>query len=320
MKKPFSLKVPRKNKGQRLDLFLATNENFCDVSRATIQSLIRSQRILVNEKAVKSGYSVQYNDYISVTFPPQIPSTLHPENISLNIIHEDAVIVVLNKPPGVVVHPSCGHGSGTLVHGLLYHCNALSNLSGEQRPGIVHRLDKDTSGVMVVAKNDKVHRMLAEQFKKRNVEKIYHAIVNGRMTEMKGHIDLPIGRHPVHRKKMAILEKGGREAVTVWRVLEKFQTPFTYIEVRLETGRTHQIRVHMAAKGHPVAGDPLYGKTAGRFNALYDIKRQCLHSFMLAFTHPLSGERVRFQAPLLPDMVRNLELLREGESPDRSVK
>ena len=302
--------VTPENEGQRLDLFLVQQLREVNVTRSRVRSLIQAGDVLVNGKACKAGYTIHRHDIISVSIPPPKQIGLVPEKVFFQVLYEDDDLLVLSKPPGTVVHPACGHDEGTLVHGLLYHCDDLSGISGELRPGVVHRLDKDTSGVMVVAKNDQVHHALVEQFKGRAVEKIYQAIVVGRLTSLEGRIDLPIGRHPVNRKKMTVRENGGREAVTHWRVLEVFDDGFTYVEVRLETGRTHQIRVHMAAIGHPVAGDQLYGRKKQALEK-FGIVRQCLHAYSLAFTHPVTGENLIFTAPLWQDMQRTLDLLRD---------
>lgn len=252
------------------------------------------------------------DDQVTVNIPPTTPSTLVPEKIPFEILYEDDDLVVISKPPGIVVHPACGHQTGTLVHGLLYHCKNLSGISGEERPGIVHRLDKDTSGAMVVAKNDLAHHGLIEQFKARTIKKQYRAILVGHLTSPTGRIDNPIGRHPVNRKKMAVRPKSGRDAVTTWKVKDEFAAPFTFVELGLETGRTHQIRVHMASLGHPVAGDPLYGRSTTMDTEL-GIQRQCLHAYSLSFTHPRSGAPVRCVAPLWADMEKVLANLRAGE-------
>lgn len=297
--------------GQRLDQYLASQLEPEGITRSKIQQLIRTGMVLVNGNALKAKYLLQVGDRLTVTIPPQVASELVPEPVDFVSLFEDEDLIVLVKPPGVVVHPAAGHSSATLVHGLLHHCGGLSGINGELRPGIVHRLDKDTSGVMVVAKSDFAHQALAHQFKGREVKKVYQALVDGNLTLQSGRIDLPIGRHPVHRKKMAIREDG-REAVTNWRVLERFSQGFTLVELGLETGRTHQIRVHMASLSHPVAGDPVYG----RKNSLYPglgITRQCLHAHTLAFSHPRSGEKLEFVAPLWPDMQYTLELLRQAE-------
>lgn len=295
--------------GQRLDLYLASWLEGEGLTRSRIQQLIRVGLVLVNGNPGKAKYILRVGDQLMVTIPPLPPSEMIAEPVPFIPLHEDDDLIVLIKPPGVVVHPAAGHSSATLVHGLLHHCGGLSGINGEMRPGIVHRLDKDTSGVMVVAKSDFAHQALADQFKGREVTKVYQAIVDGRPNGQSGKINLPIGRHPVQRKKMAIREDG-REAVTNWQVLERFAQGFALLELGLETGRTHQIRVHMAALYHPVAGDPVYG----RRNSLYlrlGITRQCLHAHRLAFTHPRTGEHLQFIAPLWSDMLNTLELLRQ---------
>lgn len=302
--------VEPEEEGQRLDLFLSFNDQLVDISRSRVQKLIRSDNVLVNGLVRKAGYTVHCDDVVTIDLPPPKPMDLVPEEVPFEILYEDDDLIVVSKPPGIVVHPACGHDSGTLVHGLLNHCRNLSGINGELRPGIVHRLDKDTSGVLVVAKNEQVHHSLVNQFKNRQVEKVYHAIVDGRPERSSGSIILPIGRHPVSRKKMAVREEGGRDAVTHWKILENFSSEFTYIEVRLETGRTHQIRVHMANIGHPVSGDSLYGKKKSSY-VTFQINRQCLHAFILAFTHPNTGEKLRFTAPVWQDMQETLNLLRK---------
>ena len=301
--------VKEKNHGQRLDVFLAGQPDLSELTRSNLQCLIKDGEILVNGAKKKSGYRIHLNDLITVNIPPVNPTTLVAEKVPFEILYEDDDIVVLSKPPGVVVHPACGHHSGTLVHGLLYHCNNLSGISGEERPGIVHRLDKDTSGAMVVAKNDLAHHGLIEQFKSRTIQKKYRAILSGHLSPMSGRIDSPIGRHHIHRKKMSIKPLNGREAITTWQVQDEFDKPFTYVELGLETGRTHQIRVHMAALGCPVAGDVLYGKKTP-FDVELAIERQCLHSYSLSFKHPRSGKNIRCIAPLWPDIEAALAKLK----------
>lgn len=301
--------VAPKDGGQRLDLFLSLSSQTINLSRSRVQKLIRSENVLVNNQRQKPGYLVQSDDKVSIEIPPPQPVALVPEKVFFKILYEDSDLIVISKPPGVVVHPACGHEHSTLVHGLLDHCSNLSGISGELRPGIVHRLDKDTSGVMVVALNDPTHHSLANQFKNRHVEKIYHAIIDGHPKKSKGCITLPVGRHTVNRKKMAVREQSGRAAVTHWKVLEQLATGFTYVELQLETGRTHQIRVHMASSGHPVTGDLLYGRKKQNYTSL-QIKRQCLHAHVLAFTHPTTYEKLRFTAAIWPDMQNILELLR----------
>lgn len=296
--------------GQRLDLYLASRLDCEGLTRSRIQQLIRAEMVLVNETPQKAKHLLQAGDRLTVTIPPQPPSELVGEPVAFVTLYEDEDLIVLAKPPGVVVHPASGHSSATLVHGLLHHCGELSGINGELRPGIVHRLDKDTSGVMVVAKSDFAHQALADQFKRREVTKVYQALVDGKPTLQSGRVDLPIGRHPVHRKKMAIREDG-REAVTNWRVLERFAQGLTLLELGLETGRTHQIRVHMAALACPVAGDSVYGRKNSRYPEM-GITRQCLHAHTLAFRHPRTGENLQFTAPLWPDMLYTLELLRQA--------
>ncbi|HIJ91251.1 MAG: RluA family pseudouridine synthase [Desulfobulbaceae bacterium] len=294
--------------GQRLDLYLASQFDSEGLTRSRLQQLIRAGMVLVNGSALKAKYLLQVGDRLTVTIPPGTPSELVAEPVEFVTLHEDDDLIVLVKPPGVVVHPASGHSTATLVHGLLYHCGGLSGMNGELRPGIVHRLDKDTSGIMVVAKTDFAHQALADQFKRREVKKIYQALVDGSPISQSGRVDLPIGRHPVHRKKMAIREDG-REAVTNWRVLERFAQGLTLLELGLETGRTHQIRVHMAALSHPVAGDSVYGRKNSHYLEM-GITRQCLHAHTLAFRHPRTGENLQFTAPLWGDILNTLELLR----------
>lgn len=296
--------------GLRLDQYLALNLSDAGVTRSRLQALIKDGCVTINGGLQKPRYLVRTGDQVAVTIPEAVPSALIPEDVSFTVLFEDDDLVVLAKPPDTVVHPACGHDRSTLVHGLLFHCRNLSGISGEMRPGIVHRLDKDTSGVMVVAKNDMAHRSLMKQFKDREVEKIYHAIVQGALPQPSGRINLPIGRHAVNRKKMAVREDG-REAVTNWKVLENFPgTGLSYLELKLETGRTHQIRVHLAAIGHSVAGDRLYGGMSPSCKD-YGITRQFLHACSLAFNHPATGEGLKITAPLWPDMRRTLEMLRE---------
>jgi 23S rRNA pseudouridine1911/1915/1917 synthase len=295
--------------GKRLDLLVADLDISSELTRSRIQQLIRSGNILVDDAIRKTGYRVRTDEAIIVRVPPPEPTSLMPRELDFAVLYEDDDVIVLSKPPGLVVHPSHGHLQETLVHGLLHRCRNLSGIGGELRPGIVHRLDKDTSGIMIAAKNDLAHQSLLKQFKGRTVEKIYLALLAGAPGSRNGRMAAAIGRHPVHRKKMAVLQNGGRESVTNWEVLEYFDR-FSFVRLRLETGRTHQIRVHMAAMGCPIAGDPVYGgknKVAG-----LPIERQCLHSSSLAFDHPRSGQRLFFTAPLWPDMENILRLLRSA--------
>ena len=306
--KLFEFIVPKEREGQRLDLFLV--EMLTDLSRSRLSSLIRREFILVNGISSKAANRLKNGDIIEVTIPPLVPLEIRPEKVDFSVLFEDDDLLVIAKPPGVVVHPACGHREGTLVHGLLAHCDNLSGISGVERPGIVHRLDKDTSGVMVVAKSDRAHHGLVELFKSRQIKKVYHAIVVGHPGTRKGCISRPIGRHRSNRKKMAVLEHGGRDAFTCWAVLEEFPFNMTYIEVRPETGRTHQIRVHMAFLGHPVAGDGLYG---GKYLKTpiehISIKRQCLHAYSLSFRHPVTDEFMEFVSPVWTDMQEIIDKL-----------
>jgi len=302
---------------QRLDSFLAAELPGEALSRSRIKELIEGGAVLVNGAPVKVAFRVREGDTVTVAVPESRKSELQPEEVDFPVLFEDEDLVVIAKPPGLVVHPGCGHHSGTLVHGLLFHCEDLAGIGGEERPGIVHRLDKDTSGVMVVAKTDLAHQSLVEQFKDRRVGKIYRAIVNGRPVAESGRIDRPIGRHPVQRRKMAVSEQG-RRAVTNWRVLERFSPDFAYLELELETGRTHQIRVHLASLGYPVSGDELYGRQDRKRLDDLGVARQCLHSFRISFSHPRTGEALSFTAPLWPDMEQVLARLRARENDGRT--
>jgi 23S rRNA pseudouridine1911/1915/1917 synthase len=292
----------------RLDLFLSERLN--GLSRSRIQTLIKSAHIRVNDLPAKVSCKLRQGDRILVSIPaPPLPN-LEPEALYFGIIHEDDSILVLNKPQGMVVHPGPGHDRGTLVHGLLEHCSQLSGMGGYLRPGIVHRLDKDTSGLMVVAKSDRVHAFLSEQFKSGEVKKEYVALVNGLVEANEGKIDLSVGRHPLRRKEMAVASAGGRPALTLWKTVERFQSGFSLLSVTLKTGRTHQIRVHLSHLGHPVVGDQVYGHGLNRWkrNPLYrkgflpDIRRQMLHSRSLGFIHPDQDRYIEFYAPLPEDM------------------
>jgi len=308
--KIFEFAVSVDNEGQRLDRFLV--EKLPDLSRSRISNLIRSGFILVNGISSKAANRLKNGDIIKATLQPPQPLELRPEKVDFTVLYEDEHLLVIAKPPGIVVHPGSGHKDGTLVHGLLDHCENLSGISGVERPGIVHRLDKDTSGVMVVAKDDKSHQGLVELFKSRQVKKVYHAIIAGRPRIQKGCLSRSIGRHRSNRRKMAVLEHGGREAVTCWTVLEELPNNLTYIEVRPETGRTHQIRVHMAYLGHPVAGDELYGgKKLDVLQEKITVERQCLHAYSLSFRHPVSGELMEYFSPLWPDIQQTLEKIRQ---------
>lgn len=282
-------------------------------SRSALYKLIRDGFVPVNGRGCKAGYRVRRGEEVNVLVPPQAPSALVPEKVDFPILHEDESILVLAKPPGMVVHPAAGHHSGTLVHGLLYHCDTLPGIE-EERPGIVHRLDKDTSGIMLVAKKDNSLRKLTEDFRDRKIKKTYHAILLRCPREEKGRVVAEIGRHPVNRKKMAVVKNNGRYAATNWHIKEQFDNGMCFVEIGLETGRTHQIRVHMASLGCPVAGDPLYG---GRVPEIFGlpVSRQLLHSSTISFIHPDTGKTLMFTAPLWPDIQGVLNLLRGRQAP-----
>ena len=289
---------------ERLDRFLTRMEPA--LSRAHVQKVIAEGQALVGGRVRKSNYKLQAGEEVIFHLPEAKPVEILPEDIPLAILYEDSDIIVVNKARGMVVHPATGIYTGTLVNALLYHCKDLSGINGEIRPGIVHRLDKDTSGVMVAAKNDAAHLDLAEQIRTKAAHRIYWAIVCGNIREEAGVIKGDIGRHPTDRKKMAIVHEHGKPAVTHFRVLERFGD-YTLVECRLETGRTHQIRVHMASIGHPVLGDPKYGP---RKACPFAIKGQALHSMQLTLTHPRTRESMTFTAPLPEDMEKILRALR----------
>lgn len=296
---------------ERLDTFL--RGKFPAVSRGAIQRLIEQGHIKVNGRTVKPTHAPRVGEQVEVHWPEARPAEAQPEEIPLEIIHEDDALLVVNKPPGLVVHPAFGHEEHTLVNALLHHCEGeLSGIGGVARPGIVHRLDKETSGCLVVAKNDDTHLALSSQFASRKVEKVYHAIVCGEIQRDRGEVRAAIGRHSSHRKRMAVNEEAGREARTSYRVLERLRSS-TYTEVLLHTGRTHQIRVHFQFLGHPLVGDFTYGNRQNQRLAdltRYTAPRQMLHAHTLSFIHPRSGKRVRFQAPLPEDFSDALSALR----------
>jgi len=290
----------------RIDRYLAETT---ELSRSRAQSLIRDGQILVNGKTVKTNHVVSVGDTVTVFYPEPVEIDALPEPIPLNIVYEDADICVIDKPQGMVVHPAPGHASGTLVNGLLYHFGTLSSIGGALRPGIVHRIDRMTSGLLVVAKNDCAHQALAEQFKTHAAGRTYLALVDGNLREDNGTVDANIGRHPTDRKRMAVTPNG-RDAVTHWEILERFGT-HTLLRVRLETGRTHQIRVHMSYIHHPVTGDTVYGCAKKQFS----LEGQALHGYRLRLCHPTTGEEMSFFAPLPAYFVNALRKLGwDGES------
>ncbi len=278
--------------GERADAALA---RLCpELTRSAAQKLLEAGQVTCRGKALKKNDKLTEGDELEVTLPEVHEVAIEPENIPLDVVYEDDDVIVINKPKGLVVHPAAGHWSGTLVNGLMYHCkDSLSGINGELRPGIVHRIDMDTSGLLIVAKNDFAHQSLAEQLKDHSLARTYECIVIGGIKEDSGTIDAPIGRHPADRKKMAVTEKNSREAVTHWTVLERF-SGYTHLQCRLETGRTHQIRVHLAWRNHPILGDLVYGHKKPELG----MDTQCLHARQLTFRHPRTGEAVTVECPL----------------------
>lgn len=297
--------------GERFDVFL--HRRYPALSRSAIQRLIEEGAVKVNGRPVKPTHSPRAGEQVEVEWPDPKPATLEPVAIPLDILYEDDCLVVINKPAGLVVHPAVGHETHTLVHALLHHCaGRLSGVGGVSRPGIVHRLDKDTSGVMVVAKTDAAHLALARQFAERRVLKVYHAIVCGQLPHDTGEIRAAIARHPSHRKCMTVCEERGREAHTSYRVLERLADA-TLVEARLHTGRTHQVRVHFQHLGHPLVGDPVYGRRANRRLAErlgFEPARQMLHATQLTLAHPRTGESMTWEAPWPADFQDTLRHLR----------
>ena len=290
--------------GERADAALARLAP--DLTRSAAQRLLEEGRVLREGRPLRKNDKLQAGDVLALDLPEPQPVALEPEDIPLDIVYEDKDLLVINKPKGLVVHPAAGHWSGTLVNALLYHCrDSLSGINGELRPGIVHRIDKDTSGLLIVAKNDFAHQALAAQLQDHTLARTYVCLVVGGVREDSGVIDAPIGRHPTDRKKMAVTEKNSRHAVTHWRVLERFPG-YTLLECRLETGRTHQIRVHMAYSNHPIVGDTVYGRPKPELGQ----DSQCLHARALTFRHPRTGETMTLTCPLPDYFTRLLEALR----------
>ena len=301
----FTFAAEKEDVGIRIDVFLA--ENMEDLSRSGVQKLIDEGMITLNGGKTKANYKLREKDIIDVTVPEVKEVEILPEDIPLDILYEDADVIVVNKPQGMVVHPAPGHTSGTLVNALMFHCgDDLSGINGEKRPGIVHRIDKDTSGVLMIAKNDMAHQSLAAQLAEHSITRKYNAVVYNGFNEDEGTVNKPIGRNPQDRKKMAVTEKHSRHAVTHYRVIERMEK-FTLIEAQLETGRTHQIRVHMTYIGHPLLGDPVYGPKKQPVS----LEGQALHARVLGFIHPRTGEYMEFEAPLPPHFEALLERLRK---------
>ena len=289
---------------KRIDSFIC--EKLEDFTRSRVQKIIENGGVLVNGKPVSKSYKLCMGDNVVLTVPENEELEILPENIPLDIVYEDKHLLVVNKPKGMVVHPAAGNYSGTLVNALLYHCkDELSGINGVNRPGIVHRIDKDTSGLVVVAKSDAAHLGLSEQFSVHSIKREYHAIVYGNVKQDTGTVDAPIGRHPVNRKQMAITYNNSKNAITHYKVLERFGN-FTYVACNLETGRTHQIRVHMSSLGHSLAGDEVYGPK----KVIKNLGGQCLHAKVLGFTHPITKEEMHFDSELPPYFTSFLNSLR----------
>ncbi|MFO7765448.1 MAG: RluA family pseudouridine synthase [Pelovirga sp.] len=309
---------------QRLDTFLA--EALPDISRAQLKKLIDNQQVNCNGTPTKASFKLKGGETIDVLLPPPHPLEAVAEAIPLDILYEDQDLIVVNKPPGMVVHPAAGHHQGTLVNALLHHCDDLAGIGGTLRPGIVHRIDKDTSGVLVVTKNDSAHQHLAEQFRRHNIKRDYLALIHGQLPARTGTIDQPLGRHPVQRKKFSTKARNSKRAVTHWSVVDHFQqVKLSLVRLRLETGRTHQIRVHLSNAGHPLVGDPLYGRRA-ELNNIHDqqlralirkLPGQALHAHVLGFIHPRSGDYLEFNSDIPAPLRHIIAYLQqqEGSSP-----
>ncbi|MBQ2718846.1 MAG: RluA family pseudouridine synthase [Clostridia bacterium] len=308
--------VGKERGGTRLDAFLAEDPA---LSRSAAARLIEDGAVLVNGRGERRSYLLREGDVVTLTLPEPVADVALPEDIPLSVVYEDEDIIVIDKPKGMVVHPAPGNPTGTLVNALLHHCHgSLSGIGGVERPGIVHRIDKETSGLLVAAKNDAAHRALAAALEVHDVHREYRALVTGGFASDEGTVDLPIGRHPVDRKRMAVLREGqgrAREAITHYRVLERFGG-ITYLALRLETGRTHQIRVHMSHLSHPLLGDTVYGggRTPFERRHAHLLSGQCLHAAALTLPHPRTGEEMRFESPLPEEFLKLLSILREGQN------
>ena len=300
---PVLLTPAPEDAGARIDSFLAAHLD--GVTRSAAQKLLENEAVLVNGKAVAKNYKLTGKETVSVTLPEVEEVDLIPQDIPLDVVYEDADVIVVNKPSGMVVHPAPGHSDGTLVNALLYHCgDSLSGIGGEKRPGIVHRIDRDTSGLIIAAKNDAAHLFLSAQLSDHTLARTYEAICVGNFREDCGTVDAPIGRHPTDRKKMAVTDRSSRNAVTHWEVIDRFPG-YTHVRCKLETGRTHQIRVHMAYIGHPILGDTVYGAK----KSVPGLTGQCLHAVGLQFIHPRTKELVTLSCPLPEEFTKMLNKL-----------
>ena len=298
------MEITPEMEGERIDKCIS---NYLEsLSRSYIQKIIKDGKAYVNDAVVKANYKVKVDDKVQFEIPDCEEPDIPPQDIPLDILYEDKDILIVNKPKDMVVHPAPGHYEGTLVNAIMFHCkDELSGINGVLRPGIVHRIDKDTTGSIIICKNDESHRKIAQQLKEHSITRKYRAIVYGRIMEEEGTVNAPIGRHPTDRKKMAINEKNGKPAVTHYKVLERFDK-YTYIECQLETGRTHQIRVHMTSIGHPLLGDEVYGNAKCPFK----LEGQTLHAMTIGFIHPTMGEYVEYEAPLPEYFEHLLQILR----------
>lgn len=298
------MEITPEMEGERIDKCIS---NYLEsLSRSYIQKIIKDGKAYVNDAVVKANYKVKVDDKVQFEIPDCEEPNIPPQDIPLDILYEDKDILIVNKPKDMVVHPAPGHYEGTLVNAIMFHCkDELSGINGVLRPGIVHRIDKDTTGSIIICKNDEAHRKIAQQLKEHSITRKYRAIVYGRIMEEEGTVNAPIGRHPTDRKKMAINEKNGKPAVTHYKVLERFDK-YTYIECQLETGRTHQIRVHMTSIGHPLLGDEVYGNAKCPFK----LEGQTLHAMTIGFIHPTTGEYVEYEAPLPEYFEHLLQILR----------
>jgi 23S rRNA pseudouridine1911/1915/1917 synthase len=298
--------IDAESAGERLDKFVAEALDDEAVSRTQVQDWIKTGAVLVNGKETKPKHRLEAGDLVLVNVPEAQPTEIAAEPIPLEVVYEDSDVIVINKPRGLVVHPAPGHSSGTVVNALLHHCKDLSGINGSIRPGIVHRIDKDTSGLLMAAKNDTAHASLSAQLKAHTVTRKYIALVHGNVPHERGTVDAPIGRDERDRKMFTVTDKNSRHAVTHFNVIERFGGDYTLLELQLETGRTHQIRVHMKYIGHPLAGDPMYGRSK-----TVDLSGQALHAAVLGFEHPKTGEYLEFEAPIPDDMEHVLHSLRQ---------